>query len=142
MRRLISRNAPVPTMAQEVSSTTVDNQPTVTIHVLQRERGLADCNKSLGHFVLSGIEVAPARKPQIQVTFEINVEGLLSVTAVDLMTESENRVSIEGSSNLKEEEVQQLAEEFENNSEGDRVILEQCRVRDNFLRVSDQVKEN
>jgi len=141
MRRLISRNAPVPTMAQEVFSTPLDNQPTVTIHVLQGERSVADCNKSLGHFVLSGIEMAPAGKPQIQVTFEINVEGLLSVTAVDLMTGSENRVSIEGSSNLKEEEVQQLAEEFENNSEGDRVILEQYRVRDNFLRVSAQIKK-
>jgi molecular chaperone DnaK len=141
MDRLISRNAPVPTMAQRVYTITHANQPKVAIHVLQGERDMANGNKSLGHFVLSGIEMGSAAGPQIQVTFEVNVEGLLSVRAEDLVTGSENKVIIEGSSNLKEEEVQKLVEDFEKNSEGDRVILEQYRVRDNFLRVSAEVKK-
>lgn len=81
-----------------------------------------------------------AAGPQIQVTFEVDVEGLLSVRAEDLVTGSENKIVIEGSSNLGEEEVQKLVEDFEKNSEGDRVILEQYRARDNFLRVSSEIK--
>lgn len=139
MDRLIPRNAPVPTMAQRVY-TTPASQPTVVIHVLQGESELAKNNKSLGRFVLSGIEMGSAAGPQIQVTFEVDVEGLLSVRAEDLVTGSENKITIEGSSNLKEEEVQKLVEDFEKNSEGDRVILEQYRARDNFLRVSSEIK--
>ena len=141
MERLISRNAPVPTMAQQIFSTNADNMVNVPVHVLQGERKLANGNKSLGHFVLSGIEMAPAGKPQIEVTFEINVEGLLSVKAIDLITGSEKRVSIEGSSNLDEAKVQALVEEFENNSEGDRVALSELRARDSFLQTSSEVKK-
>jgi molecular chaperone DnaK len=141
MQRLVSRNAPIPTMAQEVFSTNADNRPSVTIHVLQGERELASGNKSLGRFVLSGIEMGPAGTPQIEVTFEVDVEGLLSVKAVDLVTGSEKRVSIEGSSNLDEAEVRRLVEEFEKNSEGDRVAVSEVRARDSFLKASSEVKK-
>jgi molecular chaperone DnaK len=141
MHRLVSRNAPIPTMAQGVFSTNADNVASIPIHVLQGERELASGNKSLGVFVLSGIEVAPAGTPQIEVTFEVDVEGLLSVKAVDLVTGSQKRVSIEGSSNLDEAEVRRLVEEFEKNSEGDRVVVSELRARDTFLKASSKVKE-
>jgi molecular chaperone DnaK len=141
MHRLVSRNAPIPTMAQGVFSTNADNVASIPIHVLQGERELASGNKSLGVFVLSGIEVAPAGTPQIEVTFEVDVEGLLSVKAVDLVTGSQKRVSIEGSSNLDEAEVRRLVGEFEKNSEGDRVVVSELRARDTFLKASSKVKE-
>jgi molecular chaperone DnaK len=113
MTKLISRNTTIPVKKSELFSTAADNQTNVEIHVLQGEREVVSGNKSLGNFKLEGIPEAPKGRPQIEVTFDINVDGLLSVTAKENESGKEQSVTIQGSSNLSENEIDTMLEEAE-----------------------------
>ncbi len=113
MTKLISRNTTIPVKKSELFSTAADNQTNVEIHVLQGEREVVSGNKSLGNFKLEGIPEAPKGRPQIEVTFDINVDGLLSVTAKENESGKEQSVTIQGSSNLSENEIETMLEEAE-----------------------------
>jgi molecular chaperone DnaK len=120
MKVLIPRNTPIPVRRSDVFSTSEPNQNSVDIHVLQGERQLAADNKSLGRFRLSGIPPAPRGVPQVQVSFDIDANGLLQVSASDRTTGRQQSVSIQGGSNLSEEEIQALLEEAERKAGEDR----------------------
>ena len=113
MTKLISRNTTIPVKKSELFSTAADNQTNVEIHVLQGEREIVSGNKSLGNFKLEGIPEAPKGRPQIEVTFDINVDGLLSVTAKENESGKEQTVTIQGSSNLSETDIDNMLEEAE-----------------------------
>ena len=113
MTKLISRNTTIPVKKSELFSTAADNQTNVEIHVLQGEREVVSGNKSLGNFKLEGIPEAPKGRPQIEVTFDINVDGLLSVTAKENESGKEQSVTIQGSSNLSENDIDAMLEEAE-----------------------------
>ena len=113
MTKLISRNTTIPVKKSELFSTAADNQTNVEIHVLQGEREVVSGNKSLGNFKLEGIPEAPKGRPQIEVTFDINVDGLLSVTAKENESGKEQTVTIQGSSNLSEADIDNMLEEAE-----------------------------
>ena len=113
MTKLISRNTTIPVKKSELFSTAADNQTNVEIHVLQGEREVVNGNKSLGNFKLEGIPEAPKGRPQIEVTFDINVDGLLSVTAKENESGKQQTVTIQGSSNLSETEIENMLEEAE-----------------------------
>jgi len=113
MTKLISRNTTIPVKKSELFSTAADNQTNVEIHVLQGEREVVSGNKSLGNFKLEGIPEAPKGGPQIEVTFDINVDGLLSVTAKENGSGKEQSVTIQGSSNLSDTDIGTMLEEAE-----------------------------
>ena len=113
MTKLISRNTTIPVKKSELFSTAADNQTNVEIHVLQGEREVVSGNKSLGNFKLEGIPEAPKGRPQIEVTFDINVDGILSVTAKENESGKEQSVTIQGSSNLSESEIDNMLQEAE-----------------------------
>jgi len=113
MTKLISRNTTIPVKKSELFSTAADNQTNVEIHVLQGEREVVSGNKSLGNFKLEGIPEAPKGRPQIEVTFDINVDGILSVTAKENESGKEQTVTIQGSSNLSEADIDNMLEEAE-----------------------------
>ncbi len=115
--KLIERNTTIPTKKSEVFSTAEDNQPSVEVHVLQGESEMALYNKTLGKFQLVGIPPAPRGMPQIEVTFDIDADGIIHVSAKDLGTGNEQRIRIEGGSGLKEDEVQQMIREAEAHAE-------------------------
>nr|YP_010171000.1 Hsp70-type chaperone [Chondria tumulosa]QSD57141.1 Hsp70-type chaperone [Chondria tumulosa] len=129
MTKIISRNTTVPTKKSEVFSTAVDNQPNVEIHVLQGEREFIRDNKSLGTFRLDGIMPAPRGIPQIEVTFDIDANGILSVTAKDKGTGKEQSITITGASTLPKDEVEQLVKEAEENALLDKQKREQVDVK-------------
>lgn len=118
--KLIERNSTIPTSKSEVFSTAADNQPQVEIHVVQGERDMVADNKSLGRFVLDGIPSAPRGIPQIEVTFNIDANGILNVTAKDKGSGKEQSITIQGSSGLSKEEVEKMAKEAEANAEEDK----------------------
>ena len=118
--KLIERNTTIPTSKSEVFSTAADNQPQVEIHVLQGEREFAKDNKSLGRFVLDGIAPAPRGVPQIEVTFNIDANGILKVSAKDKATGKEQAIRIEASSGLSKEEIEKMKAEAEANAEADK----------------------
>jgi molecular chaperone DnaK len=124
--KLIDSNTTIPTRKSEIFSTAADNQPSVELHVLQGERSMAKDNRTLGRFHLDGIPPAPRGIPKIEVIFDIDVNGVLSVTARDQSTGKENKIRIEGGSQLTKEEIERMKQEAEANAESDR--LERERV--------------
>jgi molecular chaperone DnaK len=129
MTRLIERNTTIPTRKSEIFSTAEDNQPAVDIHVLQGERELARDNKSLGRFRLEGIAPAPRGVPQIEVTFDIDANGILHVTARDKATGREQKITITASSGLSKDEVERMVREAERYAQEDRRRKEEIELR-------------
>lgn len=126
---LISRNTTIPTSKSETFSTAADNQPAVEINVLQGEREMAVDNKSLGKFVLDGIPSAPRGVPQIEVTFDIDANGILNVSAKDKATNKEQKITITGSTGLSKEEVEKMTKDAESHAEEDKKRKEEIEVR-------------
>jgi molecular chaperone DnaK len=127
--KLIERNTTIPSRKGEIFSTAEDNQPSVEVHVLQGEREMAAYNKSLGKFQLTGIPPAPRGMPQIEVTFDIDADGILNVQAKDLGTQKEQAIEIKGGSGLSEQEVEQMVKDAESHAEEDRRQRELAEVR-------------
>jgi molecular chaperone DnaK len=127
--KLIERNTTIPTRKSEIFSTAEDNQPSVEVHVLQGEREMAAYNKSLGKFQLTGIPPAPRGVPQIEVAFDIDADGILSVSAKDLGTGKEQKIEIKGGSGLAEQEVEQMIKDAESHAEEDRRQRELAEAR-------------
>ena len=124
MTRLIESNTTIPTKKTEVFTTAADSQPSVEIHVLQGERPMASGNKTIGRFHLDGIPPAPRGIPQIEVTFDIDANGILHVTAKDRGTGKEQRIRIEASSGLSDDEIRRMRDEAKANAEADRKAKE------------------
>lgn len=126
---LIERNTTIPTSKSQVFSTAADNQPAVDIHVLQGERQMAADNKTLGRFQLTDIPPAPRGMPQIEVTFDIDKNGIVNVTAKDLGTQKEQKITIQSSSSLSDEEIDRMVKDAEANAEADKKRREEADLR-------------
>jgi molecular chaperone DnaK len=126
MTKLIDSNTTIPTKKSEVFSTASDNQPSVEIHVLQGERSMAKDNRTIGRFHLDGLPSAPRGVPQIEVTFDIDANGIIHVSAKDKATGKEQNIRIQASSGLSKEEIEKMKREAEMNAESDRVAREQA----------------
>ena len=129
MTVLIPRNTTIPTSKSEVFSTAADNQPAVDVHVLQGERSMASDNKTLGRFQLSDIPPAPRGVPQIQVTFDIDANGIVNVTAKDLGTNKEQKITITSNTTLSDDEIDRMMKEAEANKEADKKKKEEADLR-------------
>lgn len=127
--KLIDRNTTIPTKKSRIYTTASDNQPEVEIHILQGERPMARDNKSLGRFHLAGIPPAPARVPQIEVTFDIDANGILNVTAQEKGTGAKQSITISGSGNLNKDEIERMVKEAELNAEADRQAQELIELK-------------
>ncbi len=130
--KLIERNSTIPTSKSEVFSTAADNQSSVEIHVVQGEREMVADNKSLGRFVLDGIPSAPRGVPQVEVTFNLDANGILNVTAKDKGTGKEQSITIQGSSGLSKEEVEKMAKDAEAHAEEDKKLRESIEAKNHL----------
>src|ERR687891_478083 len=130
MTKLIERNTTIPTRKSEIFSTAEDNQPSVEVHVLQGEREMATYNKSLGKFQLTGIPPAPRGIPQIEVTFDIDANGILNVSAKDLGTGKEQKIEIKAGGGLSDEEIKRMVSDAESHAEEDKRARELAEARD------------
>src|SRR5579871_3053327 len=145
MTRLIDRNTTIPTSKSEVFSTAADGQPQVEVHVAQGERDMIEGNKSLGRFVLDGIPAAPRGVPQIEVTFNIDANGILNVTAKDKGTGKEQNITISGSGSLDKAEVEKMAKEAELHADEDKARKETVEARnllDNAIYQAEKMKSD
>jgi len=142
MTKLIQKNTTIPTKAQQVFSTAEDGQTAVTVHVLQGERERAVANKSLGRFDLADIPPAPRGMPQIEVTFDIDANGILHVTAKDKATGKENKIKIQASSGLNEAEIQRMVKDAEAHAEEDRKALELVNARNQLEALAHSVRKS
>jgi molecular chaperone DnaK len=142
MTPLISRNTTIPTKKSEVFSTAEDTQTTVEIHVLQGERPMAIDNKTIGRFQLTGIPPAPRGVPQIEVTFDIDANGILHVTAKDRATNKEQKIRIEASSGLSEHEIDKMVKDAESHSDEDRQRRERVETRNQLDSLIYQVEKD
>jgi molecular chaperone DnaK len=142
MTKLIQKNTTIPTKAQQVFSTADDNQSAVTIHVLQGERDVASGNKSLGQFNLEGIPPSPRGMPQIEVTFDIDANGILHVSAKDKATGKENKITIKASSGLTEDEIQRMVKDAEAHADEDKKLLELVTARNQAEALVHSIKKS
>jgi molecular chaperone DnaK len=129
--RLIDRNTTIPTRKSEIFSTAEDNQPSVEVHVLQGEREMATYNKSLGKFQLTGIPPAPRGIPQVEVTFDIDADGILHVSAKDLGTGTEQKIEIKAGSGLSDQDIDQMVKDAESHAAEDQRLRELAEARNN-----------
>jgi molecular chaperone DnaK len=129
--RLIERNTTIPTKKSEIFSTADDNQTSVEIHVLQGERDMARYNKTLGKFQLVGIPTAPRGIPQIEVTFDIDANGIVHVRAKDLGTGNEQKITITASSGLSKDDIERMMQDAESHADEDKQAREVAEVRNN-----------
>jgi molecular chaperone DnaK len=142
MTKLIQKNTTIPTKANQVFSTADDNQTAVTIHVLQGERDMSKANKSLGQFNLTDIPAAPRGMPQIEVTFDIDANGILHVSAKDKATGKENKIKIQASSGLSEDEIQRMVKDAEAHAEEDKKVMELVTARNQCDALVHSVKKS
>lgn len=131
MTRLIDRNTTIPTQKTQTFSTAAENQPSVEIHVLQGERDMSPDNKTLGRFILDGIPPAPRGIPQIEVMFDIDANGILSVTAKDKATNKEQKITITASTGLSDEEIEKMKKDAELHADEDKVKRERVELKNN-----------
>jgi len=154
--RVIERNTTIPTSKSQVFSTAADNQPSVDVHVVQGEREMASDNKSLGRFILDGIPPAPRGVPQIEVTFDIDANGILNVLAKDKGTGKEQKITIQGASGLSDEEIEKMTKDAEMHADEDKkkkegveirnkadgvVFQMEKTMRENDAKISDELKK-
>ena len=142
MTKLITKNTTIPTRATQAFTTAEDNQNAVTIHILQGEREVASANKSLGQFNLEGIPPAPRGVPQIEVTFDIDANGILHVSAKEKTTGKEAKITIKANSGLNEEEIQRMVKDAELHAEEDKKIVELTATRNNLEAMIASVKRS
>jgi molecular chaperone DnaK len=142
MTILIDKNTTIPCTKSEVFSTAVDNQPAVTIHVLQGERKQAEYNKSLGEFNLEGIDPAPRGDPQVEVTFDIDADGIIKVSAKDKVSNKEKNITIQSSGGLSDDEIQSLIKDAEDNAEQDKLFKDKIDARNKLEGFINQVKSS